>query len=154
MVPDEPAQEALRSWRYFIVKPTNVRRPALLLLGAALACVSMAPAYAEDFPFGKELTLDAPPMRGSKRTPLLEIGDNGEVQLMLWCKNVTGQLSVAGDSIVFVPGQVKDNNCPPDRAAADDELVAALSEVTGWKRQGDALTFTGAKPLRFLMLTN
>lgn len=100
------------------------------------------------------LTLDAAPMRGSKRVPLIEIGDNGAVQLDLWCKSATGQLSVAGDSVVFVPGQVKDNSCPTDRAAADDSLLAALAEATGWKRQGDWLTFTGPRPLRFQLLTN
>jgi hypothetical protein len=113
-----------------------------------------APLHAGDFPFGMELTLDAAPMRGSKRVPTIEIGDNGEAQLDLWCKSATGQLSVAGDSVVFVRGQVKDNGCPADRAAADDNLIAALSDATGWKRQGDWLTFTGPKPLRFQLLTN
>ena len=37
---------------------------------------------------------------------------------------------------------------------ADDNLLATLSEVTGWNRQGDRVTFTGPKPLRFLLLTN
>ena len=93
-------------------------------------------------------------MRGSKRIPTIEIGDSGEVKLDMWCKSATGQLSVAGDSVVFVPGQIKDNNCPADRATADDNLLATLADATGWKRQGDTLTFTGPKPLRFLLLTN
>ena len=123
----------------------------LLVMAAAV----LAPAlHAEEFPFGMELTLDAAPMRGSKRVPLIEIGDNGAVHLELWCKSATGQLSIAGDSVVFVPGQVTDNNCPADRAAADDNLLAALSDATGWKRQGDSLTFIGPRPLRFQLLTN
>jgi len=101
-----------------------------------------------------EFTLDAAPMRGSKRIPHIEIGANGEVQFDLWCKRATGQLSVAADSVVFIPGQVQDSNCPADRAAADDNLLAAFSGVTGWKRQGDRLTFTGPQTLRFLQLTN
>lgn len=125
---------------------------ALLVVGTGTAITPSL--HAEDFPFGMELTLDAAPMRGSKRVPTIEIGDSGEVKLDLWCKSATGQLSVAGDSVVFVPGQVKDNSCPADRAAADDNLLAALSEATGWKRQGDRLTFTGPKPLRFQLLTN
>jgi hypothetical protein len=124
------------------------------LFVVAAGTVFTSRLQAEDFPFGMGLTLDAAPMRGSKRVPTLEIGDSGEVQLDLWCKSATGQLSVAGDSVVFVPGQVNDNSCPADRAAADDNLLAALSEVTGWKRQGDWLTFTGPKPLRFQLLTN
>jgi hypothetical protein len=125
---------------------------ALLVLGAGIAVTS--PLYAGEFPFGMELTLDAVPMRGSKRIPTIEIGDSGEVKLDMWCKSATGQLSVAGDSVVFVPGQIKDNNCPADRATADDNLLATLADATGWKRQGDTLTFTGPKPLRFLLLTN
>jgi hypothetical protein len=138
-----------------IVRKFKSRRwPLLTLVAAAAANLVALPLMAGDFPFGTGLTLDASPMRGSKRVPSIEIGNNGEVQLDLWCKSATGQLSVAGDSVVFVPGQVKDNSCPADRAAADDNLIAALSEATGWKRQGDWLTFTGPHPLRFQMLTN
>jgi hypothetical protein len=126
----------------------------ILLIAAAVGSSVASPLRAEDFPFGMGLTLDVPPMRGSKRVPLIDIGDNGEVKLDLWCKSATGQLSVAGDSVVFVPGSVQDNGCPSDRAAADDDLLTALSEATGWKRQGDWLTFTGPHPLRFQLLTN
>lgn len=128
--------------------------PLLTLAAAAAANLVALPLMAGEFPFGMGLSLDAAPMRGSKRVPSIEIGDNGEVQLLLWCKSATGQVSVAGESVVFVPGPVNDNNCPADRAAADDNLIAALSEATGWKRQGDWLTFTGPHPLRFQMLTN
>ena len=65
---------------------------------------------------------------GSKRMPTLEIGDNGEVVLELWCKGGKGQFSVAGNTVIFVPGPMEDRACPPARAQADDELVAALSE--------------------------
>ena len=72
----------------------------------------------------------------------------------MWCKGGKGQFSVAGDTVIFVPGQLEDRNCPPTRAQADDELVAALSEVTGWKRQGDLVSFIGPKTLRFRLNTN
>ena len=35
-----------------------------------------------------------------------------------------------------------------------DELLATLSEATNWRRQGDAITFVGAKSLRFRLNTN
>jgi len=125
---------------------------ALLLLAAVS---SPSQAVAEDgFPFGLEMTLDAVRQPGSKRVPDLEIGDNGEVILELWCKGGKGQFSVAGDTVIFVPGQFEDRNCPPPRAQADDELVAALSEVTAWKRQGDVVSFIGPKTLRFRLNTN
>ena len=123
------------------------------MVGAAL--LSCLPAHAaEDFPFGLEMTLDAAPQPGSKRRPNLEIGDAGETRIELWCKGGKGQFSVAGDTVVFVPGAIEDRNCPPARAQLDDELLATLSAATNWKRQGDAVTFIGTRPLRFLLNTN
>ncbi len=121
------------------------------LVCAAGAMLAMsAVARAEDgFPFGTEMTLEALPQAGSKRIPNIEIGDHGEVVLELWCKGGKGQFSVAGNTVIFVPGQIQDRNCPPARAQADDELVTALSSVETWKRQGDVLTLIGPKPLRF-----
>jgi heat shock protein HslJ len=118
---------------------------------AAVAVLSMSVAAdAEDgFPFGTEMTLEAVPQPGSKRIPNLEIGDNGEVVLELWCKGGKGQFSVAGNTVIFVPGAIQDRSCPPARAQADDDLVAALAAVETWKRQGDVLTLIGPKTLRF-----
>jgi META domain len=123
---------------------------------AVLASVSaIAPARAESsFPFGMEMTLIAAPQPGSKRIPDLDIGDNGEVVLELWCKSGKGQFSVAGNTVVFVPGPLEDRACPPARAQADDELVAALSEATTWSRQGDFVSFVGTRTLKFRLNTN
>ena len=124
---------------------------------AALLLTSLAvqPASAEqDFPFGMEMTLDALPQPGSKRVPDLDIGDNGDTVLELWCKGGKGQFSVAGNTIVFIAGKIEDRNCPAARAQADDELIAALSAVTNWKRQGDLIIFVGPKTLRFRLNTN
>src|ERR1700733_280050 len=110
----------------------------------AIAGFAAGPAGAEEgFPFGFEMTLDGPPQPGSKRIPTLEIGDNGEAKLDLWCKGGTGQFSVAGNTVIFVPGQLQDRGCVPARAQADDELIASLSEATTWRRRGDSVSFTG-----------
>src|SRR6478672_10133445 len=106
---------------------------ALALIVTALCA---APARAEEeFPFGFEMTLDAPRMPGSKRVPSLDIGDNGEVVLELWCKGGQGQFSVAGNTIIFVAGQMEDRPCSPAKAQADDELIAALTAATNWTRR-------------------
>lgn len=124
-------------------------------ISVLFAAVLNAPAaQAQEFPFGLEMTLEAARMPGSKRIPSLEIGDNGEVVLELWCKGGKGQFSVAGNTIVFVPGAMENRSCPPDRAQADDDLIAALSGAATWKRQGDFVTLTGAKSLRFRINTN
>jgi META domain len=125
----------------------------------ALALIAIGfyagPARAqEEFPFGFEMTLDAARMPGSKRLPSLDIGDNGEVVLELWCKGGQGQFSVAGNTIVFVPGTMENRDCPLDRTQADDDLIAALGDAATWKRQGDFITLTGTKSLRFRINTN
>jgi hypothetical protein len=106
------------------------------------------------FPFGMEMTLITPPQFGSKRIPDLDIGDNGEVVLELWCKGGRGQFSVAGPTVIFVAGPMQDRACPPEKAQADDELVAALSGAATWSRQGDYVAFNGTRPLRFRLNTN
>jgi heat shock protein HslJ len=126
---------------------------------AAALFVAIAPnaghAQADDgFPFGMEMTMDARPQPGSKRIPNLEIGDAGEVVLELWCKGGKGQFSVAGNTVIFVAGAMENRTCAPDRAQADDELIAALSDVATWKRQGDAISFIGSRTLRFRLNTN
>ncbi|MGY4500724.1 heat shock protein HslJ [Bradyrhizobium sp. GM24.11] len=115
----------------------------------AVLLMSVAARAEEGFPFGTKMTLEAVPQPGSKRIPNIEIGDNGEVVLELWCKGGKGQFSVAGNTVIFVPGAIQDRSCPPAKAQADDDLVTALAAVETWKRQGDVLTLIGPKPLRF-----
>jgi hypothetical protein len=138
-----------------MISVTMFSRPMLAVSLMGLAAFGTSPARADDgFPFGFEMTLDAARQPGSKRIPNLEIGDAGETRLELWCKGGKGQFSVAGNTVVFVAGPMEDRNCPEARAQADDELIAALSEAATWKRQGDLITFVGAKSLRFHLNTN
>src|SRR5215217_1808756 len=126
---------------------------ASLLLIAT--CLPFNPALADDgFPFGAEMQLDVGRQPGSKRIPNLEIGDAGEVVLELWCKGGKGQFSVAGNTVIFVAGAMENRNCPANRAQADDDLIAALTDAATWKRQGDAISFIGSKTLRFRLNTN
>ncbi len=123
---------------------------------AILVAVSAAaPARADEgFPFGFEMTLDAARQPGSKRLPTLEIGDNGETTVELWCKGGTGQFSVAGNTVIFAAGPLQDRACPAARAQADDDLIAALSQVATWQRRGDIVSFMGGRTLRFRINTN
>ncbi len=134
---------------------TRFLRQAAVVLVLAAATFQPILARADDeFPFGLEMTLDAARQPGSKRLPTLDIGDSGEATLELWCKGGKGQFSIAGNTVIFVAGPLEDRACPPARAQADDELVAALSEAATWKRQGDFVSFIGTKPLRFRLNTN
>ena len=127
----------------------------LVLLVAAAIAFDATPSLAQEgFPFGSDLTLEAAPMRGSKRIPSLDIRPDGAVSIELWCKGARGQFAVANETVIFVPGPVEDRNCPPDRAAADDAVLAALAEVVTWRRQGDVLVLAGSRQLRFRLNTN
>ena len=132
------------------------RISALVSVSIALAgMLGVSPSRAQaEFPFGFEMTLETRPQPGTKRMPTLEIGDNGEATLDLWCKRGKGQFSVAGNTVVFVPGPMQENACSPDRAAVDDDVLAALTEAASWKRQGDEVSFIGTRSVRFRINTN
>ena len=117
--------------------------------------VFLAPAAAGDtFPFGATLMLDAAPMRGSKRIPMLEIAENGVASIDLWCASARAQAVVADNSISISPGDLQNTQCEPDRQSRDAALLAALAQVTNWRRNGEVVEFLGATPLRFRLMTN
>jgi hypothetical protein len=121
-----------------------------LVLGLTLP----AAATEHSFPFDRELMLDVAPMAGSKRVPIIEIGANGAASIDLWCASLRGQASVADDSISIVPGPIQPAQCPADRQSGDENLLAALAQVTNWKRSGDVIELRGATTLRFRLMTN
>ena len=94
---------------------------------AAIAMVVAAtlpavPARADaEFPFGMMMNLEVAPQPGSKRLPNLEIGDNGEAILELWCKGGKGQFSVAGNTVIFVAGP----------------MAVSYTHLDVYKRQGE-----------------
>ena len=134
------------------LRPVTISLVLILTIGPTAL---MSPARADDgFPFGFEMTLDVARQPGSKRLPTLEIGDSGETRVELWCKGGKGQFSVAGNTVIFAAEPLQGRACPPARAQADDDLVAALSEAATWKRQGDFVSFVGPTPLRFRLNTN
>ena len=136
--------------------PPGFASRAALFASVVLASVSNISLARADsgFPFGFEMTLEAARLPGSKRIPNLDIGENGEAVLELWCKGGKGQFSVAGNSVIFVASAIENRGCPSDRAQLDDELLATLAEATTWKRQGDVVSFIGARTLRFRINTN
>ena len=133
---------------------TILRRAAVALTLAAAAPALLAPAVAAEFPFGHELLLDVKPMKGSKRVPSLAIAENGLADIELWCSSLKGQLVVAGDTITILTGAKTERSCTPERMRGDDDVLAALTEVTNWRREGEYLVLTGARTMRFRLQTN
>ena len=121
----------------------------------AIIAAPVVPAVAQsEFPYDRDLMLDARAMRGGKRVPVLSIEQSGRAQIDLWCKRGDGQAAIAGDAITITVGAMKDEPCTPERAQADEEMLAALAGVTNWSARGNAVTLSGAKTLRFRAATN
>lgn len=148
------------------MKFCNVRRSvpsAGCLIIAAIAAIAAvaglcapppAPASAQSFPYGRELRLDADPLRGSKKVPILDIGERGDAEIELWCNSVKAQLIVAADTVTIITGEMSARRCSPDLLRADSELLDALNQATNWRMERSALVFTGGRTLRFVLQTN
>jgi heat shock protein HslJ len=121
-----------------------------------LVAIGPLPAMAADatFPFGSELVFDGKPMRGTKRLPMIEIEQNGTASIDLWCGSLTALAAVGNGTITITPGTRDNGQCTPDRVASDDDLLDMLVHVTGWRRRGDAVEFSGATTLRYHLMTN
>jgi hypothetical protein len=134
----------------------RLRRPHVRCAVWVLVCTCLvsASAGAGDFPIDRELILDAAPLPGSKRVPILEIDANGAVSIDLWCTSLRGQANVSDDTISIVPGPMQPAQCASDRQTGDENLLAALVQVTNWRRNGDVIELRGSTTLRFRLLTN
>ena len=121
----------------------------------AVIAAPVVPAIAQsEFPYDRDLMLDARAMRGGKRVPVLSIEQNGRAQIDLWCKRGGGQAAIAGDTITIIVRSMADEACTPERAQADEQVILALTQVTNWSFRGDVVTFIGGAPLRFRAAAN
>ena len=111
-------------------------------------------ALAEDFPFEREMLLDARPIPGSRRVPILEIAPDGRAQIDLWCRSGEGRVAVAGDAISFTLGPMREQGCTPERVQRDEAMAAALAQVTRWRVDGDVVLLVGTETLRFRLSTH
>jgi hypothetical protein len=129
----------------------------LAVLPLVALCMLASDALAQSFPFGRELVLDANPMRGSKKLPVLDIGDRGTAEIELWCSSVKAQLVIAANTITIITAAKAPRSCSPDLARADDDLIDVLNQATNWRMEDYALVFTGGtggRTLRFRIQTN
>ena len=131
-----------------------VRRCIVGFAACVLGGIVAADAAERGFPYNSELIMDAKPMRGSKRVPMLVIGAKGEAKIEGWCNNVEAQMVVAADTLTILTGASTEQQCPAERMRADQDLMAVLMEITHWRREGDVLMLRGTKTLRFRTMTN
>jgi len=124
------------------------------LFAFAFAMAAAAAPASEPFPFSTALMLDTAPMRGSKRIPMIEIQENGMASIDLWCASARAQATVGDNSITIAPGDLQSPQCDPERQSRDEKFLAALAQVTNWRRNGELIELLGATPLRFRLMTN
>ncbi|MDD1721851.1 MAG: META domain-containing protein, partial [Euryarchaeota archaeon] len=104
----------------------------------------------------------AAPMRPGKRMPILTVEANGDARIDLWCRTVPARVEIADMAIKIdaaplpeeLPAMQGAGQCTPERMQADGDLLIALVQMTGWRREGDAIVLVGATPLRFRPATN
>ena len=126
----------------------------LRCVAIVVALLAASAAQAQDFPYGRDLVLDARPMRGGKRVPVLSVEPSGAAQIDLWCKRGQGQAVIAGDTITIIVQNMAEESCTPERAQADEQLILALSQVTTWSFRGDVVMLNGGTTLRFRAAAN
>jgi heat shock protein HslJ len=136
--------------------PTWIGRTAALvvLAGGVLAGVSGGVAADRSFPYDSTLLLEAKPMKGSKRVPILQIESQGDAAIDLWCNRVQAQLVVVDTTITIILGATTEKQCDPERMQADQDLRDALQQVANWRREGDLLVLQGDRSLRFRLSSN
>jgi heat shock protein HslJ len=138
----------------FALRTPWAQAASLCILLCLIAPGPLASASERQFPFDQELLLDAKPLSGTKRVPSLEIDAKGAVSIDLWCNSVQGQIVVVDDTISVLTGPKTNRACPGDRAQYDERLLAILTQVTTWRREGDAIVFIGPQTIRFRIPTN
>ena len=126
----------------------------LVAVGIAWEMASPGLAAEKGFPYEQEMLLDARPMKGSKRVPMMEVMRRGDAKIDLWCNSVQAQFVVVDDTITVIPGTKSTEQCVPERVRGDDDLLGALLAVTQWQRSGDVLTLRGPKSLKFRASTH
>ena len=68
----------------------NLRRVVCLVFALAFAGLA-SQAFAQEFPYDRDMVFETRPMRGGKRVPVLAIEPGGRTQIDLWCKRGQGQ---------------------------------------------------------------
>ena len=126
----------------------------MLALTITLSAVTVAVAQPA-FPYDRDLVFDGKPMAGSKRIPILTFDRAGKMQIDLWCKRGEGRATITSGVLKIEVGTMTDESgCSAERLAADEEMLSALGAVTGIALDGDVVTLTGPKTLRFRAATN
>src|SRR5256885_17249940 len=95
-------------------------------LAAGVAAMLAATASAAEFPFERELLLEAKPLPGSKRVPMLEITRDGRAVIDLWCRSGEGRVEHEDDNIEVTLGPRREEGGTPERTHTEEGAEAAF----------------------------
>src|ERR1700738_3393565 len=129
----------MRLSRFCAIGVTMLCRFCVLIAAVLLSPLGLACAAENAFPFGTGLMLDVEPLYGSKRIPMIRTEDTGPAAIDLWCSSVHASATVGENSITIVAEPAEPGQCTPERQSGDETLLAALSQVTNWRRDGDVI---------------
>jgi META domain len=126
---------------------------AFFALATLAMPASLSANAANAFPFDQELVLDAQPMRPAKRMPVLTVSENGRATVDLWCRTVVARVQVEGAAIKIetaplpesLPQYMSEGQCNEARVAADNDMLAALAQVTEWQKRGSGVELKSAE---------
>jgi hypothetical protein len=107
------------------------------------------------FPFDQEMLLEVKPLPGSRRVPMLEVQSGGKATVDLWCHSASADVALSGSEIKFTFVSAQQENCTPERVELDQQMAAALTEVTNWRREDDIIVLVGpTTTFRFRLSTH
>ncbi len=126
-------------------------------VGIVAVIMAATGAWAGEFPYDRELQLQAPPMPPGKRMPVINFAVNGATRIDLWCRTVAARVEIADATIKIEPEPLPENppamqsagQCSQARFEADATFVAALTQVTAWQIERGDLVLIGPERLRF-----
>jgi META domain len=129
----------------------NGTRMARNLAGGVAMVLAATTALAAEFPFERELLLEAKPLPGSKRVPMLEITRDGRAIVDLWCRSGEARVKIEEDMIEFTLGAMREEGCTPERTQRDEAMASALGKVMNWSMEDDVLVLSGPTELRYVL---
>lgn len=130
------------------------RRSRAVLAATVIMLAAAVPASAQNFPFDQEMLLEARPLPGSRRVPMMEVHPDGRASVDLWCHSAVAQLALNGNEVKFEFVSANPENCTPERVELDQKMAKDLSEVTHWRRKNDIVEFVGPTSFRFRISTH
>jgi hypothetical protein len=137
------------------MRMSGLLRACCLPALAAMAIVFVAaPAGAQSFPYDQEMLLEAKPLPGSRRVPMLEVHPDGKASVDLWCHSAVAQFAITGSEVKIEFVSAKPENCTDERIELDQAMAKAMLEITQWRRDNDIVEFVGPTTFRFRISTH